>query len=204
MDRRPIETRNATWAQALAGDIARTGISPNAVSLVGLAFGLIAGLVFACTRHGFEPRWMVWAIGALCVQLRLLCNMLDGLVADAQKSHSPVGSLYNEVPDRAEDVATLAGFGFAAGSWPTLGYVAAILAVLSAYIRTQSVVSGAPQDFGGPMAKQHRMFLVTLGALVAIFWEPAPRYALMAIIAGTALTCGLRLRRAAAYLRRQT
>ena len=40
----------------------------------------------------------------------------------------------------------------------TLGWAAAVLALLTAYIRALSGSLGLPQRFLGPMAKQHRMF----------------------------------------------
>ena len=35
------------------------------------------------------------------------------------------------------------------------------MAMLTAYIRTTAKAAGAPMDFAGPMAKQHRMALAT-------------------------------------------
>lgn len=67
------------------------------------------------------------------VPLRLLANPYDGMVAMARRIASPVGELFNEVPDRASDGATLIGFGYAAGSNPLLGFIAAIFAIFLAY-----------------------------------------------------------------------
>ncbi len=41
--------------------------------------------------------------------------------------------------------------------------------MLTAYIRVLGGALGTPQYFTGPMAKQHRMFVITLGALLAAF-----------------------------------
>ena len=56
----------------------------------------------------------------LCVQLRLLCNLLDGMVAVEGGRSSPVGALYNEVPDRVADSLLLVALGYAVGI-PWLG-----------------------------------------------------------------------------------
>jgi phosphatidylglycerophosphate synthase len=114
--------------------------------------------------------------GALLIQLRLLANMLDGMVAIEGGKASPVGELYNEVPDRVSDVATLIGAGYAAGGDPTLGYLAACVALFTAYVRAMGKAAGANQEFGGPMAKQQRMFIVTViavyCAVVPDNWHP--------------------------------
>ena len=44
-----------------------------------------------------------------------------------------------------------------------LGWAAAVLAVLTAYVRVLGGSLGLTQHFIGPMAKQHRMFTLTLG-----------------------------------------
>src|SRR5207237_6015904 len=64
-----------------------------------------------------------------------------------------------------------------------LGIAAAILAVLTAYIRLLGGSLGLPQDFRGPMAKQHRMFTLTVGSLVAAI-EHAIRGTLWTLVAG--------------------
>ena len=93
-----------------------------------------------------------------------MANLLDGMVAIGRGVASPVGELFNEVPDRVSDTAVLVGLGVAAGSvW--LGLAAALAAMATAYVRTTARAAGAPSDFGGPMAKQHRMALVTALAL---------------------------------------
>ena len=43
-----------------------------------------------------------------------------------------------------------------------LGYIATILAIFTAYIRAAGKIAGAPNEFCGPMAKQHRMLVITL------------------------------------------
>jgi phosphatidylglycerophosphate synthase len=91
--------------------------------------------------------------------------MLDGMVAIASGRTSKAGELYNEVPDRISDAAVFIGAGFAWGGNVTLGYIATILAIFTAYIRAAGKIAGAPNEFCGPMAKQHRMLVITLVCL---------------------------------------
>jgi phosphatidylglycerophosphate synthase len=102
--------------------------------------------------------------------------MLDGMVAIEAGQASPVGELYNEVPDRVSDVATLIGAGFAAGGNVILGFSASLVALFTAYVRAVGKAAGAPQQFCGPMAKQQRMFLVSFVglycALLPATWQP--------------------------------
>jgi phosphatidylglycerophosphate synthase len=114
----------------------------------------------------------LWLIAALGAQLRLTANMLDGMVALASGRASKTGELYNEVPDRISDAAVFIGAGFAWGGNVTLGYIATILAIFTAYVRAAGKIAGAPNEFCGPMAKQHRMFVITL---ICVYAAITPR-----------------------------
>jgi phosphatidylglycerophosphate synthase len=160
MDRRPIATRNRRWAQAATVWLASRNVSPNAISIAGMCACIIAGIALGVTSIAYNRT--LWIIAALGAQLRLTANMLDGMVAIASGRTSKTGELYNEVPDRISDAAVLMGAGFAAGGNVTLGYIATILAIFTAYVRAAGNIAGAPNEFCGPMAKQHRMFVITL------------------------------------------
>jgi CDP-diacylglycerol--glycerol-3-phosphate 3-phosphatidyltransferase len=132
--------------------------------------------------------------------------LVDGMVAIEGGRATRTGAIYNEVPDRAADVIILvaAGYGIATatGCAPALGWAAALLAVLTAYIRMLGGALGVPQDFRGPMAKQHRMAIMTVGCLAAIVellivgrqgWSLFA--ALILVAAGSLFTAIRRLRR---------
>ena len=216
LERRPIAARRLPIVIWLSKALARTGVTPNTISIVGMLACILAGACFFLTNHtdlAHLERWL-WLVGALLVQFRLLCNMLDGMVAIEGGKTSPVGELYNELPDRISDMFTLVGVGYALHSRPELGYLAAVLAVCTAYVRAAAKVAGAPQDYCGPMAKQQRMFIVTvLGVFMAFapdawrswgppasWWQSAPAIALWIICIGSALTCARRTTRAARAL----
>lgn len=190
-------------------------MSANRISVMGMLCCIAAGVALAGTAW-VNTGWAehgLWLAAAILIQLRLLANMLDGMVALESGQASPVGELFNEVPDRISDAAVLIGLGYALHSSPVPGYVATILAILTAYIRVQARLAGAPADFRGPMAKQHRMFVVTLLALLMTIlpmaWRPViaddhqglPVLSLLIIIVGSAVTGVRRLATAAGYLR---
>src|SRR3546814_18583079 len=77
-------------------------------------------------------------------------------VAVEHARKTPTGVLYNEVPDRVADSLFLVALGYAAGM-PWCGWLAALLAALTAYIRTLGGTVLGSQDFRGPMAKPPRM-----------------------------------------------
>ncbi|WP_227286816.1 CDP-alcohol phosphatidyltransferase family protein [Boseongicola sp. H5] len=198
--RRPIASRNARIIQGAARRLAATDITPNQISQASIGFAALAAVAFWLSGIGGTGLAIsMLLLAALAVQLRLLCNLLDGMVAVEGGKSAPDGPFWNEAPDRLADILILAGLGMASGT-PTLGLVAATLAVLTAYLRELGRAEGAPADFSGPMAKPHRMAAVTLGAvaaaieLAAIGSSLSLKAALWIVILGTLVTV---LRRAA-------
>jgi phosphatidylglycerophosphate synthase len=173
-DRRPIASREGKLWQRIARFLANRHISPNFISIAGMVIGIAAGVILAATNFAQSSRLqhLLWLAAAAGIQIRLLANMLDGMVAVLGQKASRLGELYNELPDRVSDVAIIIGAGYAAGSLPTLGYVAACVAVLVAYIRAVGKAAGVANLFIGPMAKPHRMFVLTL---VALWMAATPR-----------------------------
>jgi phosphatidylglycerophosphate synthase len=123
------------------------------------------GALFWSTSSWPAGARVAFVLAALLLQLRLVANLLDGMVAIASGKASRVGELYNEVPDRISDAAALIGAGYAAGGDPVLGFLAASTALFVAYVRAMGKAAGAPSEFCGPMAKQQRMFVLTVTAL---------------------------------------
>jgi len=207
IDRRPITTRDRSWARRTASWLVRRKVSPNAISVSSVVFGGAAALAMVATVSlGGAERRLAWVAAAALVQLRLLANMLDGMVAVESGEASPIGELFNEVPDRFTDVAALVALGFVAGSSVYLGFSAAVLAVFVSYVRAVGGSAGAGQVFEGWMAKPQRMFLVTVlclfMALSPTSWQEPfgssslgwPAAVLAVICIGCVLTAGTRLR----------
>ncbi len=211
-DRRPIQSRNTRWAEAATQFLVNRGISPNSISIFGMVAAVAAGISFYSTdtTAGLGHR-ALWFCGGVLCQIRLLCNLFDGMVAVKCGIASPKGELYNEVPDRVSDVAVLTGLGYSAGGDVAIGLMAALVSVFVAYVRAAVKSIGAPNDFCGPMAKPQRMALVTLVAVYLTFSPDAwrlswgePKMVLVIVALGGIVTALRRLQRAAKYLERPT
>ncbi len=208
--RRQLKSRDTAWAAALARWVKNAGLTPNAISIISIVFAVLGAICLmtaslACCKLAAT---LLWLGAAACIQLRLLCNLIDGMVAIEGGMKSPVGGLYNEVPDRIADPLLLMAAGYC-NEWVVkfwaipLGCVAAVLSVMTAYIRVLGGTLTGSQSFIGPMAKQHRMAVLTLACLgsIAEVWmrhdgKPAQevmRAALIVIVIGCIITCVRRL-----------
>lgn len=200
-NRRPIAARGSAWARALAGMLARSAVTPNQISVASVVFAGIGAALLA-----WWPTWPGLLLCAVCTQFRLVCNLIDGMVAVEGGRQSALGKLYNEFPDRIADSLLIVAAGYACG-WPWLGWLGALLAALTAYVRVFGGALGFVQEFRGPLAKQQRMAVLTAGCVLGAIetrWH-AERYALLAavvvIAAGALATCATRTRAIAAQLR---
>ena len=168
-DRRPLASRSTGWANAITQRLAKTSITPNQISIASMGAAAIAAVLFYVAGQTDGALRVVGLLGgALFCQLRLICNLLDGMVAVEAGKGSPDGVFWNEMPDRVSDVVILVGIGYGIGM-PDLGWAAGAFAVLTAYVRELGRASGQAADFSGPMAKPHRMATVTIAAIIAVF-----------------------------------
>jgi phosphatidylglycerophosphate synthase len=177
----------------MAAWLAHRRVRPNWISLASVGFAALAGLGLLLSRGGTTPGRVAALVGAAaCIQLRLLCNLLDGMVAIEGGARTPAGEVFNDFPDRCADTLILvtAGYAISGVAWARdLGWMAALLAVLTAYVRVLGGALGLPQDFGGPMAKPHRMAVMTGACLVAAgeAWVGAGGVALLSALLVVAL-----------------
>jgi len=205
-NRRPLKSRSSPWAGRAAALLARAGISPNAISATSTVFAMIGAALFIASAY--EPdraRGALLLGAALSIQLRLVCNLLDGMVAMEHAQASTSGPIWNELPDRFADLFFLVGAGYAASlsgvpHAEIAGWLAGAGAVTTAYVRELGRGLGFPADFSGPMAKPQRMALLTAAAVIAALeplwqWSGQTLAIALGIIAlGTLVTIARRVK----------
>lgn len=192
-NRRPLSSRNNKWLAGFAAWLARKRFpTPNQISCLSMLFAL-----FGAAALFFSQSISALIFCALMVQLRLLCNLFDGMVAVEGGKKTANGAIFNEFPDRVADSLFLIALGYTTPFF-WLGWLAALLAALTAYIRIFGGSLGLSQRFQGPMAKQQRMAAITVGCLLAAveIYFNLTAYTLSAtliiITLGTAYTCYVR------------
>lgn len=133
--------------------------------------------------------------------------MLDGMVAVAANKASRHGEILNDLPDRISDIIIFVGVAHSGLMNPLIGYWAAILSVLTAYVGLFGQALGGQREFGGLMSKPWRMLAIGIGAWIAFARAPVPiqRFSILdltclVIIAGCIETIVVRLKRIMAAL----
>lgn len=140
---------------------ARTGISPNALTLIGLAIGLIAASMVAIGHT---------LAGGLVLLFSGLFDMLDGAVARKTGRSTKFGALMDSIIDRVSEAALLFGVlilytsqGFSAGILVVL--LALVGSFLTSYVRARAEGLGLTCSEGF-FTRAERVIVLAIGLLV--------------------------------------
>ncbi len=113
----------------------KIGFSPNQLTYMMIACGMLGGAAVAVTGHGLAG--LLWAIGgAVLIQAYLLLDCSDGEVARFRNRTSVTGVYLDRIGHYMSEVALLAGLGvraqgaFQNGGYIELGLLAALGAAL--------------------------------------------------------------------------
>jgi phosphatidylglycerophosphate synthase len=171
--RRPLKVRGARWSKAIASYLSKKDITPNQISIVSIFFAICSALFILLIP--FAESYQIWLfpiLSAFFIQMRLLSNLFDGMVALEGGKSTKSGELYNDIPDRVSDSMLFIALGYSMSltSWDIeIGYLAALFAMMTAYVRVLGSSMGADSCFKGPMAKQHRMAVLTISLVLSPF-----------------------------------
>jgi CDP-diacylglycerol--glycerol-3-phosphate 3-phosphatidyltransferase len=178
--------RWAYWAArpfVAAADAA--GLSPDGLTILGLALSILAGVAAAQGAWGWTAVLLLWGG---------LCDMLDGEVARRRGLVTKAGAFLDSNLDRLAEAALF--FGLAAGFPDRAGLFAALAALVASLLVSYARARGEGLGVDCPAfgwERPHRLVLVLVALLVAPFL-PANRALLMlelvcgAIAVGAGLT----------------
>jgi CDP-diacylglycerol---glycerol-3-phosphate 3-phosphatidyltransferase len=158
--------------------LARTGVTANALTMLGLAGSVVAGVLVG---SGHER------LGGAITLLAGLPDVLDGAVAKASGSVGPRGAFLDSVVDRLSDAAVLLGVVWLAADadHPRVAMLAALVMALSlviSYIKARAQSLGFSCEVG--IAERPERILVLGAALLFGVLE----IGLWVLVAGTAVT----------------
>ncbi|HEX8681242.1 MAG TPA: CDP-alcohol phosphatidyltransferase family protein [Ardenticatenaceae bacterium] len=150
----------------------RHEVHPDLFTYGALALSFVAG--FALTRAGPNHLWL-WLVPP-AVLLRLLFNLLDGMIARETGIADTWGEVKNEFGDRVADSAIFLGLAF--GGYADARLVALVLALVlsGSYLGLFGKALGGPRIYGGLFGKGDRMLSLALFTLYPLFTGNLPSY----------------------------
>jgi CDP-diacylglycerol--glycerol-3-phosphate 3-phosphatidyltransferase len=141
--------------------VARTGLTPNAISALGLAGSLGAAALVA---GGY------FLVGGLLVLTAAALDLLDGALARATGRVTPFGGVFDSVLDRLGEAAVLGGvlFHFSEGGHRQeviLAYIAIVGSILVSYVRARAEAAGLSLK-EGLFTRPERVIVLAVGLMV--------------------------------------
>jgi CDP-diacylglycerol--glycerol-3-phosphate 3-phosphatidyltransferase len=176
----------------LGARLARAGVTPNAITVLGTCGVVGAALAF------LSIGW--WFTGALIVTCFVLLDMVDGAVARAGGTASPFGGVLDSTADRIADAAVFGSlcwyFARHDQRWPLLAaLLCLVLGSLTSYIRARAEAAGLNATVGiAERAERMIIVLVGTGLTGTPFRVPYVQViALWVLVAASAITVVQRL-----------
>ncbi|MBI4299453.1 MAG: CDP-alcohol phosphatidyltransferase family protein [Chloroflexi bacterium] len=145
----------------VASVLARTGVHPNVITLLGLA--LAGGSAYLLSGGHLLA-------GALVLLASGVADLLDGMVARWTKRETPFGAVLDSVADRLGEAGVLLGLLVFYLTPPNVAgvilvYLALAGSVMVSYLRARSEGLGI-QYSGGLMTRPERVLVLVVGLLI--------------------------------------
>ncbi len=137
----------------------RFGLTPNAITSIGLAFGAASGLMFA-----IRAAPLGFTLGFLSV----FCDVLDGTLARKFHQESKFGLLFDSATDRVAEFAVVMG-ALAAGIIQPLGALSIVGSASLLTLRYASYRQGRKTDYV-LFGRFERLIFILAGLLVPLVW----------------------------------
>lgn len=171
------QERGRTLLEPLVSGLARTGVTPTAITLFGLALNIVSGIVIGLGHA---------RLGGVVLLAASVCDALDGQLARRTGRSSRFGAFLDSNVDRVNETAVLAGiaayFLRSDGSHAELLAVASLLALagslLTSYARARAEGLGLECKVG-VFERPERVAVVIAGLL---FGEKALLGALVLVL----------------------
>ena len=173
----------ARLTQPIGLAVARTGLSPNAISAIGAAGNVAAGVMAGSGA---------FAAAGVTMLIFSTIDLLDGAVARATNRATPFGAVLDATLDRLSEAAVLFGllWYYTAEGQRTealLTFVAVVGSMLVSYVKARAEVEGLLSREGW-FTRGERVVLLALALIVGLVTP-----ALWILAVGTSLTAAQRL-----------
>ena len=147
----------------------KIGLTPNAVSLIGLTLALFSAVAYAITQN--QPLWILLA--TILLLASGFCDALDGILARNYQQESVFGGFFDSLLDRYADAAVYAGVIIGGLCDPLWGLAALAGSMLVSYSRARAEAAEINMESVGVAERAERILILAAASVAAIFWLPA-------------------------------
>lgn len=176
-----IKAQFQTWIAGAAGFAYKTGLSPNAVSLIGIIFALASASMYSVWRINT----VLVPFAGLLLLLSGFCDALDGVLAEKWGKTTVFGAFLDSTLDRYSDALVICGIIFGGLCDTVWGLAALIGSFLVSYTRARGEASGIKMITVGLAERAERILILAAVSFLFLVNVAAVNYGviLVAILA---------------------
>ena len=143
-----------------------TGLSPNALSLIGFVITLISSIVFGINSLQLDPTINFSAIGSLILLAGGFFDVIDGSVAKVTKKISRKGSFLDSTLDKISETIIFLGIAIGEFANPILCLIAVSSSLLVSYTRSRAETLGIDLSGIGFGERAERILILAIMGLL--------------------------------------
>ena len=159
--------------------LVRLGVTPNQVTVLGLAVALVSAWLYA----DWDGNRLYLVYGALAILLSGLLDAIDGVLARGTGRASKFGGFFDSVADRYSDALVLSGITVGGLCSLPAGLLALTGSLMVSYTRSRAEAEGVEMAGVGFFERAERMIFLAACSVVAYRWPRALNYGVMALAA---------------------
>ncbi|MBA7482914.1 CDP-alcohol phosphatidyltransferase family protein [archaeon] len=153
------------WVTGGVRPLASLGITPNALTIMGLVTSFISALCYVTWRTN---RLFLPLAGAL-ILLSGLIDAIDGVLARTTGRVSVFGGFLDSVSDRYSDAVVLSAIVYADLCHPAWGLAAIVGSLMVSYTRARAEAAGVKMAAVGFAERAERMVFLALTSMAAYY-----------------------------------
>jgi len=147
--------------EKIGKNFARTGLSPNVWTSIGLAFAFASAIVYGINIE------FALIIGGILLLISGFFDIVDGQVARVTKKTSTKGAFLDSVFDKIAEVAIFLGILIGGYAEPYLVFLAITLSLLVSYTRARAESVGKSLRGVGIGERAERILVIAIGGIIA-------------------------------------
>jgi archaetidylinositol phosphate synthase len=183
-----LKKRFETTVRSIVKPLAAMGVTPNQVTVLGLAVALVSAWLYA----GWDGDRLRLVYGALTILLSGFLDAIDGVLARGTGRASRFGGFLDSVADRYSDAMVLSGITVGGLCNLPAGLLALLGSLMVSYTRSRAEAEGVEMAGVGLFERAERMTFLAACSVAAYWWLHALDYGVMAFAAMAHVTVAQR------------
>ncbi|HDQ05975.1 MAG TPA: CDP-alcohol phosphatidyltransferase family protein [Candidatus Bathyarchaeota archaeon] len=179
-----LKQRAQLWFASEATMLHKLGLSPNQVSILGIAFAVLSAIAY----WQWKLNSLLLVVAPLLMLASGLLDALDGALARLYGETTKFGGFFDSLLDRYADAFILCGIilgGLTEVSW---GLAALVGSLLVSYVRARAEAAGVKMESVGLAERAERIVLLALASFLSFVWLEALGWGVLVLAVLTNLT----------------